>query len=146
MFLAAKLQRKFAARCSQFRPLLLQKHSICQQKHTLRFPTVPFSASLQRAKPTHVKSATNRDYCVSNAEKRLRNSIIQQVRIDDPSCSPRVQLWRQVTLQDCFEKFDHDGAFTNFDRVRDGQSGNHGGFPRYDAEIRVSSFSFPKLR
>jgi hypothetical protein len=39
----------------------------------------PFSVSLQRAKPTHVKSATNRDYCVSNAEKRLRNSVISEL-------------------------------------------------------------------
>ena len=32
-------------------------------------------------------------------------------------------------------KFDHDGAFTNFDRVRDGKSGDHGGPPWYDGLI-----------
>ncbi|HTV42851.1 MAG TPA: beta-L-arabinofuranosidase domain-containing protein [Candidatus Sulfotelmatobacter sp.] len=74
---------------------------------------------------------------------RLTPVPIQQVTIDDPFWSPRLELWRQVTLQDCFEKFDHDGAFTNFDRVRDGQSGDHGGPPWYDGlvyeMIRASS-------
>jgi DUF1680 family protein len=66
---------------------------------------------------------------------RLTPVPIQQVTIDDPFWSPKIQLWRQVTLQDCFEKFDHDGAFTNFDRVRDGKSGNHDGFPWYDGLV-----------
>lgn len=66
---------------------------------------------------------------------RLTPVPIQQVTVDDPFWSPRLQLWQQVTLQDCFEKFDREGAFTNFDRVRDGLSGNHGGPPWYDGLV-----------
>jgi DUF1680 family protein len=39
---------------------------------------------------------------------------------------------RQVTLPDVFAKLEHDGALINFDRVRDGQTGGHGGPPWYD--------------
>jgi hypothetical protein len=60
---------------------------------------------------------------------------VQQVTIDDPFWSPKLKVWRQVTLQDCFSKFDRDSAFTNFDRVRDGKSGSHDGHPWYDGLI-----------
>lgn len=68
-------------------------------------------------------------------QHRLTPVPIQQVTIDDPFWSPKLKVWQQVTLQDCFSKFDRDGAFTNFDRVRDGESGDHGGPPWYDGLI-----------
>lgn len=60
---------------------------------------------------------------------------IQQVTVDDPFWSPRLKLWREVTLLDCFAKFDNDGALTNFDKVRDGSRGRHAGPPWYDGLI-----------
>ena len=66
---------------------------------------------------------------------RLTSVPIQQVTVDDEFWSPKLKVWRKVTLQDCSVKFDHDGAFTNFDRVRDGKSGDHGGPPWYDGLI-----------
>ncbi|MBN9391599.1 MAG: glycoside hydrolase family 127 protein [Chloroflexi bacterium] len=59
------------------------------------------------------------------------------VRIDDPFWSPRLETFRTVTLPDVFTKFeqDHEGAFTNFDWVRDGAKGHHVGPPWYDGLI-----------
>jgi len=62
---------------------------------------------------------------------------IQQVTIDDPFWSPKIETWRTVTVNDCFTKFenDHGGAINNFDRVRDGKSGGHAGPAWYDGLI-----------
>ena len=60
---------------------------------------------------------------------------IRQVVIDDAFWSPRFQVWRAVTIPDCFAKFERDGALTNFDRVRDGLSDGHGGPAWYDGLI-----------
>jgi DUF1680 family protein len=62
---------------------------------------------------------------------------IQQVVVDDAFWSPRLKVWRKVTIPDCFTKFENDrgGAFNNFDRVRDGKSGEHAGPPWYDGLI-----------
>ncbi len=62
---------------------------------------------------------------------------IQQVVIDDEFWSPKRKIWREVTIGDCFDKFEHDrgGAINNFDRVRDGKSGGHAGPPWYDGLI-----------
>jgi hypothetical protein len=45
---------------------------------------------------------------------------IQQVHIEDEFWTPKIEVWRDVTIPDCFVKFENDGAFTNFDKVRDG--------------------------
>src|SRR5271168_792223 len=66
---------------------------------------------------------------------RLTPMPIQQVVVNDPFWSPKLEVWQAVTLQDCFAKFDQDGAFTNFDQVRDGQIGRHGGPAWYDGLI-----------
>ena len=62
---------------------------------------------------------------------------IQQVVIDDPFWSPKLKTWREVTIPDCWTKFEHDrgGAINNFDRVRDGVTGHHAGPEWYDGLI-----------
>ena len=43
---------------------------------------------------------------------------IPQVVIDDDFWSPKLKVWREVTIPDCFTKFEKDrgGAINNFDR------------------------------
>jgi DUF1680 family protein len=62
---------------------------------------------------------------------------IQQVVIEDEFWSPKLKVWREVTIGDCFTKFEHDrgGAINNFDRVRDGKTGGHAGPEWYDGLI-----------
>jgi len=62
---------------------------------------------------------------------------IQSVTVDDSFWSPKRTVWQEVTIPDCFEKFENDrgGALNNFDRVRDGKSGGHAGPPWYDGLI-----------
>ncbi len=52
---------------------------------------------------------------------------IQQVTVADAFWSPKLKVWRQVTLPDCFTKFEKDGALANFDAVRDGKKVTHKG-------------------
>ena len=51
--------------------------------------------------------------------------------------SPKFKIWRDVTIGDCFTKFENDrgGAIHNFDLVRDGKTGQHAGPPWYDGLI-----------
>lgn len=51
---------------------------------------------------------------------RLTPVPIQQVVVEDGFWSPKLKVWREVTIPDCFAKFERDGALTNFDRIRDG--------------------------
>jgi DUF1680 family protein len=62
---------------------------------------------------------------------------IQSVMIDDSFWSPKRRVWQEVTIPDCFTKFENDrgGALNNFDRVRDGKSDGHAGPPWYDGLI-----------
>lgn len=60
---------------------------------------------------------------------------IQQVTLQDDFWSPKFKVWREVTIPDCLAKFEKDGALTNFDRIRDGVGGEHGGPPWYDGLI-----------
>jgi DUF1680 family protein len=57
------------------------------------------------------------------------------VVLEDPFWSPKLETCRSVTIADSFGKFERDGAIRNFDRVRDGQKGEHGGPPWYDGLI-----------
>lgn len=57
---------------------------------------------------------------------------IQQVVIQDEFWSPKIKVWREVTIPDCFTKFENTGAVTNFDRIRDGKTGEHEGPSFYD--------------
>ncbi len=60
---------------------------------------------------------------------------VGQVEINDDFWAPKHHLWRNTTIPDCFAKFDKAGAFANFDRVRDGQTGGHEGPPWHDGLI-----------
>lgn len=60
---------------------------------------------------------------------------IERVKLDDPFWSPKRDVWRRVTIADCLDKFERDGAFANFDKVRDGKGGKHGGPPWYDGLV-----------
>jgi DUF1680 family protein len=58
---------------------------------------------------------------------------IQKVAIDDPFWSPKMAVWRSVTIDDCFDKFDRDGIIANFDHVARGElTAPHGGAPWFD--------------
>lgn len=56
---------------------------------------------------------------------------IQQVTIKDDFWAPKLRVWKDVTIPDCFAKFENDGALTNFDRIRDGIGGQHAGPPMF---------------
>ena len=62
---------------------------------------------------------------------------IQAITIKDSFWSPKRTVWQEVTIPDCFTKFENDrgGALNNFDRVRDGKSDGHAGPPWYDGLI-----------
>jgi DUF1680 family protein len=62
---------------------------------------------------------------------------IQQVTVEDAFWSPKLKLWRDVTLSDSWAKFESDrgGALNNFDRVADGKTGGHAGPPWYDGLV-----------
>lgn len=63
----------------------------------------------------------------------LKPVPIQSVAIDDPFWSPKLKVWRSVTVPDCLDKFDRDGAMRNFDHVARGElTAGHGGPPWYD--------------
>jgi hypothetical protein len=57
-----------------------------------------------------------------SAPRRLTAVPIQQVVVEDDFWSPKRKVWEEVTIADCFSKFEADrgGAINNFDRVRDG--------------------------
>ena len=69
------------------------------------------------------------------AAQPLQPVPLTQVQITDAFWQPKLAVWRQVTLPDCFNKFEQDGALENFDKVRDGRGGDHGGAPWYDGLI-----------
>jgi DUF1680 family protein len=68
---------------------------------------------------------------------RLQPVPGQHVTLDDVFWSPKLKVWQEVTIRDCFHKFENDrgGALNNFDKVRDGKTGGHAGPPWYDGLI-----------
>lgn len=62
---------------------------------------------------------------------------IQQVAIEDEFWSPKRDVWQKTTIRDLFTKFENyqTGTFNNFDRVRNGEKGNHAGDPWWDGLI-----------
>lgn len=68
---------------------------------------------------------------------RLTPVPIPQVIIQDDFWSPKLKVWREVTIPDCLTKFENDrgGAINNFDRIRDGKTGGHAGPEWYDGLI-----------
>lgn len=69
--------------------------------------------------------------------RRLSPVPIRRVTIEDDFWSPKLKIWHEVTIRDCFTKFENDrgGAINNFDRVRDGKTGGHAGPEWYDGLI-----------
>ena len=65
----------------------------------------------------------------------LKPVPIEQVQIEDSFWSPKRKVWQEVTIPDCFAKFEKDGALANFDKIREGKAGEHGGPPWYDGLI-----------
>src|SRR5260221_12001081 len=52
---------------------------------------------------------------------------IQSVTVEDSFWSPKRKVWQEITIPDCFTKFENDRgeAWNNFDRVLDGKSKGH---------------------
>ena len=42
---------------------------------------------------------------------------IRQIAIEDEFWSPKRKVWQEVTIPDCFAKFENTGAIKNFDWV-----------------------------
>ncbi|MEI7946817.1 MAG: hypothetical protein WCJ02_08970, partial [bacterium] len=54
---------------------------------------------------------------------RLTPVPIQKVSIDDAFWSPKFKTWHEVTIPDCLAKYEKDGAWLNFENIRDGKLG-----------------------
>ncbi len=74
-------------------------------------------------------------FAQSAAPHLLTPVPVQQVLIEDDFWSPKLTVWREITIPDCLAKFEKDGALANFDKIRDGAGGDHGGPPWYDGLI-----------
>ena len=73
----------------------------------------------------------------AQSSNQLTPVPIQSVKVEDSFWSPKRKIWQEVTIPDCFAKFENDrgGVLNNFDRVRDGKSDGHAGPPWYDGLI-----------
>ena len=67
----------------------------------------------------------------------LNNIPLKHVTVTDKFWKKKIDLYQNVTLIDSFEKFEKDrgGAINNFDRVANGELGDHAGPPWYDGLI-----------
>ena len=74
---------------------------------------------------------------VAPSSNQLTPVPIESVAVQDSFWSPKRKVWQEVTIPDCFTKFENDrgGALNNFDRVRDGKTDGHAGPPWYDGLI-----------
>ena len=77
------------------------------------------------------------DMATGQEFNQLKPVPIQSVSIQDAFWSPKRKTWQEITIPDCFNKFENDrgGALNNFDRVRDGKKDGHAGPPWYDGLI-----------
>lgn len=89
------------------------------------------------AREFETSSATSAIQGLSTASHRLRPVPIQDVVVEDTFWSPKRAVWQDVTIRDCFRKFESDrgGALNNFDKVRDGKLGGHAGDPWMDGLV-----------
>ena len=72
----------------------------------------------------------------TTAAAPLRDVPLREVTVDDPFWSPKRDVWRRVTITDCLDKFDRDGAMANFDHVARGElTAGHGGAPWFDGLV-----------
>ncbi|HVT97343.1 MAG TPA: beta-L-arabinofuranosidase domain-containing protein, partial [Acidobacteriaceae bacterium] len=91
---------------------------------------------------TQAGSATGSANLASNTAEsmalhRLNPLTLAQVVVDDEFWSPKRRVWQQVTIRDCFRKFENyqTGTLNNFDRVKAGERGHHAGDPWWDGLI-----------
>jgi DUF1680 family protein len=82
-------------------------------------------------------ASANRGFSQEANPHRLTQVPLQEVVIEDEFWSPKLKTWQEVTIPDAWTKFENDrgGAINNFDRVRDGKTGNHAGPEWYDGLI-----------
>lgn len=73
------------------------------------------------------------------AQQSQRHQLVPvastNVTVNDAFWAPKMKVWRTVTIKDCWDKFEKEGAIANFDNVRDGKAGEHKGQPWYDGLI-----------
>jgi DUF1680 family protein len=103
----------------------------------LSVATAATAATLARPQNTTVVTAEGGD-SPKGQFHRLQPMRIHDVMINnDVFWSPKMKTWQQVTIRDCFRKFENDrgGAINNFDKVRDGHKGGHAGPPWYDGLV-----------
>lgn len=95
-------------------------------------------ASLALASPVEPGSASPEAGTSEELQlHRLTPVSGRHVTITDEFWSPKLKVWQEVTIRDCFRKFENDrgGALNNFDKVREGRKGGHAGPPWYDGLI-----------
>lgn len=112
---------------------------ISRRNFLLSMTAAGVTAALTEAQPSHVITADKPSSSgISEVgTKRLTPLSIESIEIDDSFWSPKRKVWQETTIRDCFTKFENyqTGTFNNFDRVRDGQHGNHAGDPWWDGLV-----------
>src|SRR5688500_9678012 len=58
-----------------------------------------------------------------------------RVAVEDEFWSPKLDVWRRVTLRDSLDKFERDGALDNFDLVAAGATSGHRNYPWFDGLV-----------
>ena len=58
---------------------------------------------------------------------RLFPVTLSDTILSDAFWTPKLKVLATVTTNDVFDKFEIDGAFANFDRIAQGQIGDHHG-------------------
>jgi DUF1680 family protein len=56
---------------------------------------------------------------------------IQQVVVDDAFWAPKRQVWQEAMIPNCLDRFEQDGAITNFEKIRDGVTENKHSGPSF---------------
>lgn len=72
---------------------------------------------------------------LSGGRSRITAAPLRDVRIEDGFWSPKLALWRQTTINDCWDKFEKSGALENFDRVAAGKKDGYKGEPWWDGLV-----------
>ncbi|QGQ95446.1 glycoside hydrolase family 127 protein [Paenibacillus psychroresistens] len=67
--------------------------------------------------------------------QKVSNIPVSNVKISDKFWAPKLKVLREVSIKDILDKFESDGAFRNFDFVREGKGGYHCGEPWFDGLI-----------
>ena len=90
----------------------------------------PFSSLLIALIPVWLSAQESKPH-------RLIPVPIQQVVVEDGFWSPKLKVWQEVTVPDCWTKFENDrgGAINNFDHVAEDKMGHHAGPQWYDGLI-----------